>query len=141
MMPPVYEAIFEKTDYSMKHEIVLMTDGNIGFEDQMMAIVNEHIGTKRLHVVGIGSAPNAFLILLNSLDAAPSSPNQVRGFQLPPAVVKNLTITPSTPKIDLMFLINFARAPSFVNILLLFPEYTIRLILLTQKCLLKEDTS
>ena len=62
MMPPVYEAILEKTDFPMKHQIVLVTDGDIGFEEEMMAIVHEHIGTKRLHVVGIGSAPNSFLV-------------------------------------------------------------------------------
>ena len=43
-------------------EIVLVTDGDIGFEEEMMAIVHEHIGKKRLHVVGIGSAPNSFLV-------------------------------------------------------------------------------
>ena len=52
MMPPVYEAILENTDFPMKHQIVLVTDGNIGFEEEMMAIVHEHIGKKRLHVVG-----------------------------------------------------------------------------------------
>ena len=62
MMPPVYEAILEKTDFPMKHQIVLVTDGDIGFEEEMMAIVHEHIGKKRLHVVGIGSAPNSFLV-------------------------------------------------------------------------------
>jgi Ca-activated chloride channel family protein len=62
MLPPVYEAILENTDLPMKHQIVLMTDGDIGFETEMMAVVHEHIGNKRLHVVGIGSAPNNFLV-------------------------------------------------------------------------------
>ena len=36
MMPPVYEAILEKTDFPMKHQIILVTDGDIGFEEEMM---------------------------------------------------------------------------------------------------------
>ena len=43
-------------------QVVLMTDGSIGYENEMMAVVHEHIGDKRFHVVGIGSAPNSFLI-------------------------------------------------------------------------------
>jgi len=62
MFPAVYEAIFEKSVLPMKHQIVLMTDGAIGYEAEMMAIVHEHIGDKRFHIVGIGSAPNAFFI-------------------------------------------------------------------------------
>ena len=62
MLPPVYEAILENTDLPMKQQIVLMTDGDIGFETEMMSVVHEHIGNKRLHVVGIGSAPNNFLV-------------------------------------------------------------------------------
>ena len=62
MLPPVYEAILEKTDLPMKQQIVLMTDGDIGFEQDMMGVIHEHISNKRLHVVGIGSAPNNFLV-------------------------------------------------------------------------------
>ena len=62
MLPPVYEAILEKTDFPMKQQIILFTDANIGFEQDMMAVVREHVGNKRLHVVGIGSAPNSFLV-------------------------------------------------------------------------------
>ena len=46
----------------MKHLLVLMTYGAIDYETEMMAIVHENIGDKRFHVVGIGSAPNSFLI-------------------------------------------------------------------------------
>ena len=62
MFPPVYEAILDKTPLPMKQQIVLMTDGAIDYETTMMAVVHEHIGEKRFHVVGIGSAPNSFLI-------------------------------------------------------------------------------
>ena len=62
MMPAVYEALFEKISIPVNHQIVLMTDGAITSERGMMALVDEHIGNKRFHVVGIGSAPNSFLI-------------------------------------------------------------------------------
>ena len=62
MLPPIYEAILEKPPMSMKQQIVLMTDGAINYEKEIMALVNEHIGDKRFHVVGIGSAPNSFLV-------------------------------------------------------------------------------
>ena len=62
MLPPVYESILEKSTLPMKQQIVLMTDGAIDYETEMMSIVHEHIGKKRFHIVGIGSAPNSFLI-------------------------------------------------------------------------------
>ena len=61
MLRPVYEALFEET-YPLDHQIVLMTDGAISREKETMALVNQHIGNKRLHVVSIGSAPNSYLI-------------------------------------------------------------------------------
>ena len=39
-----------------------MTDGAISYETQAIALVNEHIGSKRFHVVGIGNAPNSYLV-------------------------------------------------------------------------------
>ncbi|PPR40443.1 MAG: hypothetical protein CFH22_01537 [Alphaproteobacteria bacterium MarineAlpha5_Bin12] len=65
MLTAVYEAIFTKSSLisaPQGEQIVLLTDGAIDYETEMMAIVNEHIGDKRLHIVGIGNAPNSFLI-------------------------------------------------------------------------------
>ena len=62
MLPPIYEAIFEKTPLPNNHQIILMTDGAISYETQAIALVNEHIGNKRFHVVGIGNAPNSYLV-------------------------------------------------------------------------------
>ena len=61
MLAPVYEALFEKTT-PLDHQIILMTDGAISTEKETMALVNQYIGNKRLHVVSIGSAPNSYLI-------------------------------------------------------------------------------
>ena len=65
MLTAVYEAIFTKSSLisaPQGEQIVLLTDGAIDYETEMMAIVNEHIGDKRFYVVGIGNAPNSFLI-------------------------------------------------------------------------------
>ena len=61
MLDPVYEALFEKTG-TLDHQIILMTDGAISSDREMMALVKQYIGNKRFHVVGIGSAPNSYLI-------------------------------------------------------------------------------
>ena len=62
MLPPIYEAILEKPPMLMKQQIVLMTDGQINYEKEIMTLVNEHIGDKRFHVVGIGRDPNSLLV-------------------------------------------------------------------------------
>jgi len=61
MLPPVYEAILEQSPLPMKQQVVLMSDGHISYETEMVGIVAQHIGDKRFHVVSIGSAPNTFL--------------------------------------------------------------------------------
>ena len=61
MLAPVYEALFEKTS-PLDHQIILMTDGAISTEKETMALVNQYIDNKRFYVVGIGSAPNSYLI-------------------------------------------------------------------------------
>lgn len=39
-------------------QVVFMTDGQVGNEDQCFAWIREHLGRTRLFTVGIGSAPN-----------------------------------------------------------------------------------
>jgi Ca-activated chloride channel family protein len=43
-------------------QIVLITDGAVGDEDRLLALINGRIGDARLFTVGIGSAPNGFLM-------------------------------------------------------------------------------
>ena len=62
MLAPIHYALFEKTSLPDNHHIILMTDGAISHEVDAMAMVNEHINNKRFHVVGIGYAPNSFLV-------------------------------------------------------------------------------
>ena len=43
-------------------QIVLITDGVVGDEDRLLSLINGRIGDARLFTVGIGSAPNGFLM-------------------------------------------------------------------------------
>lgn len=43
-------------------QIVFITDGAIGYEDQMIELIKEDRGRSRLFAIGIGSAPNAHLM-------------------------------------------------------------------------------
>ena len=42
--------------------ILFLTDGSVGNEQQLIELVNGHIGRGRLFAVGIGSAPNSYLL-------------------------------------------------------------------------------
>lgn len=44
------------------HMIIFLTDGSVGNENQLVSLVNEDIGESRLFTVGIGPAPNGFLL-------------------------------------------------------------------------------
>ena len=47
---------------SRLQQIVLITDGAVGDEDRLLSLINGRIGDARLFTVGIGSAPNGFLM-------------------------------------------------------------------------------
>jgi Ca-activated chloride channel family protein len=42
--------------------IIFITDGSVGNENDLISLVNQHIGESRLFAVGIGSAPNGHLL-------------------------------------------------------------------------------
>ena len=43
----------------MLRQVVFMTDGSVGNEDQLFSLIHDHLGDSRLFTVGIGSAPNS----------------------------------------------------------------------------------
>jgi Ca-activated chloride channel family protein len=47
---------------SHAQRIVFLTDGAVGNEQQVLAAVVERLGETRLHTIGIGQAPNAYLM-------------------------------------------------------------------------------
>lgn len=50
------------TDQTHLRQIVFLTDGAVGNEDQVLAEIGKNLGRSRLFTVGIGSAPNSFLM-------------------------------------------------------------------------------
>ena len=43
-------------------QVVFMTDGNVGNEDQLFNIIRKKLGDSRLFTIGIGSAPNSYFM-------------------------------------------------------------------------------
>jgi Ca-activated chloride channel family protein len=52
----------ERGDASMVKRVVLITDGAVGNEDEVLAEVRRRLGGSRVHIVGIGPAPNRWLM-------------------------------------------------------------------------------
>jgi Ca-activated chloride channel family protein len=46
-------------DPRLVRQVVFLTDGSVGNEDQLFGIIRERLGNARLFTVGIGSAPNS----------------------------------------------------------------------------------
>ncbi len=55
-------AAFSGDDDPGHRRIVFLTDGAVGNEDQVFDRVHKNLGDVRLHVLGIGSAPNRYLM-------------------------------------------------------------------------------
>ncbi|HJQ97521.1 MAG TPA: VWA domain-containing protein, partial [Candidatus Polarisedimenticolaceae bacterium] len=52
----------EHGDPRMLRRVVLITDGAVGNEEEVFSTVEKSLGDTRLHVVGIGAAPNRWLM-------------------------------------------------------------------------------
>jgi Ca-activated chloride channel family protein len=52
----------ESGDASVLKRVILITDGAVANEDQVVAAVGRRLGGTRLHIVGIGLAPNRWLM-------------------------------------------------------------------------------
>jgi Ca-activated chloride channel family protein len=52
----------ERGDASVVRRVVLMTDGAVGNEDQVLAAVTQRLGGSRVSIIGIGPAPNRWLM-------------------------------------------------------------------------------
>jgi Ca-activated chloride channel family protein len=58
MLPALVEALRDDRGGSGLRQVVFVTDGCVGNEQQLFAYVRENLGRSRLFTVGIGSAPN-----------------------------------------------------------------------------------
>jgi Ca-activated chloride channel family protein len=64
MVPPMRAALTDprETDSTFLRQVVFLTDGAIGNEQQLLDTIGAMRGRSRLFMVGIGSAPNSFLM-------------------------------------------------------------------------------
>jgi Ca-activated chloride channel family protein len=64
ILPALLEALTESSrgDARALRRVVLVTDGAVGNEEEVLAAVEKSLGDSRLHVVGIGGAPNRWLM-------------------------------------------------------------------------------
>ncbi|MDN3640514.1 marine proteobacterial sortase target protein [Simiduia curdlanivorans] len=60
--PPLDAALSANTDSDWLKQIVFITDGSVGNEAQLFALIHEKLANARLFTVGIGSAPNSFFM-------------------------------------------------------------------------------
>ncbi|MFO1303406.1 MAG: marine proteobacterial sortase target protein [Burkholderiales bacterium] len=62
MLPALEIALAGPRTASMLRQVVFLTDGAVGNEDEILKLVGERIGDRRLFTVGIGPAPNMFFM-------------------------------------------------------------------------------
>ncbi|MCC6198060.1 MAG: marine proteobacterial sortase target protein [Burkholderiales bacterium] len=62
MLPALEIALAGPREASILRQVVFLTDGAVGNEDQILKLVSERIGDRRLFTVGIGPAPNMFFM-------------------------------------------------------------------------------
>jgi Ca-activated chloride channel homolog len=62
--PALQAALSDATPNDTTHlrQVIFLTDGAVGNEDQVLAEIGKSLGRSRLFTVGIGSAPNSFLM-------------------------------------------------------------------------------
>ena len=62
MLPALELALAGATESSMTRQVVFLTDGAVGNEEGILALLDARLGDRRLFTVGIGPAPNAFFM-------------------------------------------------------------------------------
>jgi len=62
LVPALEAALSGKEDTLRFQQVVVLTDGSIGYEDEMLKTIHRLLGSRRLFMVGIGSAPNSMVM-------------------------------------------------------------------------------
>ena len=62
MRPALNDTLRLKADKERLRQIIFITDGSIGNESELFALLQDKLGDGRLFLVGIGSAPNRFFM-------------------------------------------------------------------------------
>ncbi|MCH8158550.1 MAG: marine proteobacterial sortase target protein [Proteobacteria bacterium] len=62
MRPALARALDSRPSQSHLRQIVFITDGSVGYEDELFSMIEQRLGDARLFTVGIGSAPNSWFM-------------------------------------------------------------------------------
>lgn len=62
MRPAILQALATPSSESHVRQIVFITDGSVGNEQELFTLIERHLGDSRLFTVGIGSAPNSWFM-------------------------------------------------------------------------------
>jgi Ca-activated chloride channel family protein len=62
MLPALRMALSGERQAAIMRQVVFLTDGAVGNEDQILRLVHDELGDRRLFTVGIGPAPNTFFL-------------------------------------------------------------------------------
>lgn len=61
-MRAALDMAFNSADVDRLRQIVFITDGSVGYEDELLRRIDSGIGNSRLFTIGIGTAPNRFFL-------------------------------------------------------------------------------
>jgi Ca-activated chloride channel family protein len=62
MRPALAAALRNPPRETHLRQIIFITDGSVGYEDDMFSMIEDQLGNARLFTVGIGSAPNSWFM-------------------------------------------------------------------------------
>ncbi len=62
MAPALQTAFANKETEGYLRQVVFITDGSVGNEDELFRLIKKDLGKARLYTVGIGSAPNSYFM-------------------------------------------------------------------------------
>jgi Ca-activated chloride channel family protein len=62
MLPALRQALKSQQDSTRLQQIILITDGQVGNEDELFELLHHRLGTRRVFTIGIGSTPNSHLM-------------------------------------------------------------------------------
>ncbi len=62
MAPALQTAFANKETEGYLRQVVFITDGSVGNEDELFRLIKRDLGKSRLYTVGIGSAPNSYFM-------------------------------------------------------------------------------
>ncbi len=62
MYPAIAQSLQQSISESCYRQVIFITDGSVGNEDELFTLIEKKLGNTRLHTIGIGSAPNGYFM-------------------------------------------------------------------------------